>query len=695
MKSIFSNSEKIFTFPLLIALVVGTIIIWLIPPLFEKHDMRIIQHQNVYYNNHIHFSDLNNDGYSEKISLSSVNPDYSYVNFYSSRESLSKVWNLRGQIKNNSLKVGDYNNDKEKELYLLTIYNDSLYLNSYHYTNNNQNSKKPVLITTIPKHYDKPDWDVSNPLMKDVNNDGFKELIMSIYGEYSLQPRQLIIYDFKNNSLRKSESIGSILKDIKIISSKTDDAIFITGNTSVTNYLSDSINLKYKDDKTWALVYNADLELQFKPISASEQGSKIECIPVRKNGRVHFVALFTNHFNHKKSRLLLINQEGTIVDELESKNQEYYHIFRDGGLPDNQFYLIAGNNKASVLNTDFKSLTTSTIPNPENSSFSIKNVDGSEDAEIIQWVPSSKTAIIYNNGFTQQLSLKLPELHSKSLSISVKKTATDNQICFKDFNHFYLVSYQRSQLYPLKYVVYAVIYVIVFLIIYATQKTLALRKMKSERMIAQLKLTSIKNQIDPHFTLNALNAIGSSILSDHKKESYEYLQRFSRLIRHSLTEADSVSRSLNDEINFIKDYLGVLQIRYAEKFDYQIEIENDVELSHQVPKMIIQSFVENAINHGIKPKEGKGFLRISLSNYSSGLKAEVTDDGVGRDIAIKQNETRNTGKGINNINEYIDIFNRYNKYKIVYRIIDLYDNRKPAGTKVMIYIPYSYDYRIY
>lgn len=695
MRSFFSNSEKIFTFPLLIALVIGTVIIWLLPPLFKKHDTHIVQHQNVYYNNHIHFSDLDNDGFSEKISLSSVNPDYSYVNFYSSRESLANVWNLKGQINNHSLKVGDYDNDQKKEIYLLTIYKDSLFLNSYHYKNNNQTSGKPVLIATIPKHFDKPDWDVSNPIMKDLNNDGYKELIMSIYGRYSLQPRQIIVYDFKNDSLRKSESIGSILKDIKIISSQTEDAFFITGNTSVTNYISDSMEVKYKDDRAWILVFDEDLELQFKPISANEQGSIIECLPVRKNGRVYFVALFTNHFNHKNSRLLLINQEGEIVNELESKNEEFYGIFRDGSMPDNQFYLTAGSNTVTLLNADFSRLQTLNIPGTGSSSFTIKNVDESEDAEIIQWLPSSKSAIIYKTGFSEQLSLKLPELHSKSLSISVKKTATENQICFKDFNHFYLVSYERSQLYPLKYVVFAVIYIIPFLILYATQKTLALRKMKSERVISQLKLTSIKNQIDPHFTLNALNAIGSSILSDQKKKSYEYLQRFSRLIRHSLTEADNISRSLNDEINFIKDYLDVLQIRYTDKFDYQIEIEDNVELSHQIPKMIIQSFVENAINHGIKPKESKGFLRISLSNYSSGLKAEVTDDGVGRDIAQKQKESKNTGKGIHNINEYINIFNKYNKQKIVYRIIDLYDNRKPAGTKIIIYIPYSYDYRIY
>ncbi len=664
------------------------------PPLFEEHDTRIVQHQNIYYNNHIHFSDLNNDGYSEKISLSTVNPDYSYVNFYDSKSSLSRVWNLRGQINNHSFKVGDYDMDQKKEIFLLTMYKDSLFLNKYFYGTPKRNSRKSRFITKIAKHFDKPDWDASNPVMKDLNEDGYKELIFSIYGKYSLQPRQLVIYDIKNDRLRKSRSIGTILKELKIITSPDDKSFFITANTSVTNYISDSLDIKYRDDKAWLLVYNREIEQQFEPYSFSDQGTIIKTYPLLKGDKIHFIALVTNHFNYKNSKLLLLDQHGKIINEKESNTNEYLSIFRDENLPMNQFYLMVGPDKVIKMNSEFRSLDYYTAPDLEGSTFYSKEIDKQKGHEIIHWIPERKEVIIYNSDFSRELSIKLPELKSKKLDISIKKSPSKNQVCFKDFNHFYLVSYQKSKLYPLKYLIYVIIYIIPFLILYAIQKNVALRRLKTERVISQLKLTSIKNQIDPHFTLNALNAIGSSILNDHKKESYEYLQRFSRLIRHSLTEADTVSRTLNDEVNFIKDYLEVLQIRYVDKFDYQIEIENDVDFSHQIPKMIIQSFVENAFNHGIKPKKERGQLKIRLFNYSAGLKAEVIDNGVGRDHAEKYKHTENTGKGISNINEYISIFNRYNRTKIQYRIIDMYEHRIPTGTTVIIYIPFNYDYRI-
>jgi len=695
MKTFFSNIEKSITLPLLIAIALGTGVILVLPPLFKKHDTRITQHQNIYYNNHISFSDLDNDGHSEKINLATVNPDYSYVNFYNANSSLVNVWNLKGSINNNSLFTGDYNNDNKKEIYVLTMYADSLFLNYYYYNKKSGNPRQKRFITKVPKHYDKPDWGMSGPKMNDFNNDGYKDLAFSIFGKYSLQPRQVIVFDIKNNTFLKSNSCGTIIKDLKTVKSPQTDESYIIGNTSVTNYLADSINVNYRDDKAWLIVYNQHLKPQFTPSSFADQGTMVETHPLIHNDSILFLVLVTNYFDNKKSELLLVDKKGKTVAKKENNAIKYHGIFRTKNLADNQFYLMEGADKVIKMNQEFKALHTYKIPHLESSTFHSKNIDDGENQEIIQWIPSRRKAIIYKKDFSSQIEIILSELDSQKLDISIKKTPTEHQICFKDFNHYYLVSYYKRKIYPLNYIAYIAIFFVIFLMLYAVQKTIALRRLKTEKTISQLKLASIKNQIDPHFTLNALNAIGSSILNDYKKESYDYLQRFSRLIRHSLTEADNITRSLDEEMNFIRDYLDVLQIRYVDEFDYQIELENNVELSQQIPKMLIQSFVENAINHGIKPKSGKGHLIIRLSNTSKGVAVLIQDDGIGRDISEKQQGTQNTRKGITNINEYINIFNKYNKDKISYRIIDLYDRRKPAGTKVIIYVPYDYDYRIH
>ncbi|MCF8232528.1 MAG: histidine kinase [Bacteroidales bacterium] len=695
MKRLFSNIEKIFTYPVIITLIMGTVIILLLPPLFKKYDLQIKEHQNIYYDNYIEFSDLDNDGFSERISLSTVNNDYSYVNFYNHQEALSQVWNLKGKINNKSLAVGDYNNDGKKEVYLITMQNDSLFLNCYHYFQKKEEIVEKKFITEIPKHYNKPDWDISDPQLIDLNKNGYKELVFSLFGKYSLQPRQIITYDIKNQIFSKSPSIGTIMKDIKVIKSKDKKNYFITGNTSVTNYFGDSTEVDYKDDKAWLIVYNKYFRPQFDPIPFEEQGTILQTYPLAYNNMIYFTVLITNHFDYENSKLLVINTEGEIINTFNAKDYEMEKVFGTQNLPANQFYVINNSDEVFLMNHHLTILNRYDVSYTKSSTFFARNLDNDNQQEIIQWVPSRKKAILYRKNFKEKVEIKLPELQSRNLDISLRKTPSQNQICFRDYNHYYMVAYKKSTLYPLKYAIHGAIYIILFLILYAIQKTIALRRLRQERVISQLKLTSIKNQIDPHFTLNALNAIGSSILNDYKKESYDHLQRFSRLIRHSLTEADNVSRSLNDEINFIKDYLNVLQIRFVDKFDYRLEIEENADLSHHVPKMIIQSFVENAFNHGIKPKSGKGLLKIQITGDDKGIEAIVQDDGIGRGTAVERGNTKNTGKGLNNINEYINIFNKYNKQKISYRIIDLFDNRKPAGTLIKIYIPYDYEYKIH
>lgn len=697
MKRFLTNIKRIFSFPVIAAVVLGSVIIWLLPPMFKKYEIKVVDHQNIYYNNHIHFEDLNNDGSSEKISLSSVNSRYSYANFYDEKESLSNVWNLKGEINNKSLTVGDYNNDGIKDVYLLTMYKDSLFINSYRYTPETGNETACHFITTISKHYEKPDYGISQPIMKDIDNDDYQELIFSLYGKYSLQPRQIIIYDIPQEHIRRSVSTGTIMKDIKVMKSPNDNNFYITGNTSITNYIGDSLHVPYKDDKAWLLVYNRHLRPQFEPHAFEKQGTITQTYPITYKSKVYFVTLITNHFSYEDSRIIVCDIEGDVVAEKTAEANKFVNIFKNENLRSGHFYVMTRDGNALLMNRQLKTLKSFHLPNIEESTFQALNAGGGDKhvKEIIQWIPSVKKAIIYKKHFTDNIEIKLSELESRDLSLSVKKIRGKNQICFKDYNHYYLVSYNKSKLFILKYFIYVGIYVMLFLVGYAIKKTVALRQLERERTISQIKLASIKNQIDPHFTLNALNAIGSSILNDYKKESYEYLQRFSRLIRHTLTEADNISRSLNEEINFIKDYLDVMQIRYVDKFDYQLEVENNVDLSIHVPKMIIQSFVENAIKHGIKHKEGKGNITISIANYYEGVRVVVQDDGIGRSRAESRHDEGNTGKGIQNLNEYINIFNKYNRNKISYRIIDLFDNRKAVGTKVIIYIPYDYEYKIH
>lgn len=154
-----------------------------------------------------------------------------------------------------------------------------------------------------------------------------------------------------------------------------------------------------------------------------------------------------------------------------------------------------------------------------------------------------------------------------------------------------------------------------------------------------------------------------------------------------------MTRSLEDEVQFVEDYISIMQVRYKNLFDYRIEIDEQVDIMMPVPKMIIQSFTENAINHGLRQKCAKGNLIINLNKVKEVVEILIEDNGIGRAEAGKSKH-ESTGKGNQIIAEYVALFNKYNKNKITYKIEDLYDNRKAAGTRVIINIPENYDYKI-
>ena len=118
-----------------------------------------------------------------------------------------------------------------------------------------------------------------------------------------------------------------------------------------------------------------------------------------------------------------------------------------------------------------------------------------------------------------------------------------------------------------------------------------------------MQIRSIKGQFDPDFTFNALNAIGSMLQLEDRNIAYDYLSKFTRLLRQLLGDSDRIYRTLEEELEFITAYLQLEKIRFEEKFEFSIQVTEGVTKQEIVPIMCIQIFVENAIRHGIMPLE--------------------------------------------------------------------------------------------
>jgi ligand-binding sensor domain-containing protein len=210
------------------------------------------------------------------------------------------------------------------------------------------------------------------------------------------------------------------------------------------------------------------------------------------------------------------------------------------------------------------------------------------------------------------------------------------------------------------------------------------RKDQKEKEFIELQLKTIKSQIDPHFAFNALNTIASFIYSEKPDITYDYFTRFAMMIRNILNDNEKISRSLSDELNFVKNYLELQKVRFNDRFDYFIQVDNNISMETQVPKMIIQTFAENSVKHGLMHRIKDGILKIDVYLENSCLNIIIEDNGVGRAKASELS-IDSTQKGLKIIEQIIDLYMKLYHTGITQKIEDISDDDgNCAGTRVML-----------
>jgi sensor histidine kinase YesM len=251
--------------------------------------------------------------------------------------------------------------------------------------------------------------------------------------------------------------------------------------------------------------------------------------------------------------------------------------------------------------------------------------------------------------------------------------------------------YRRNPHYLLAYLTYPLIYLGFFAFIYLIlniQKRSIDKRIATEKKMAELQMAMLRNQLDPHFVLNAINSIIYLVHTSEIEKAEDGLRSFSALYRDLVLTGNETRRSLAEEIEFCRSYLTLEKIRYGDRLNYGIYITPGTELDMPVPKMILQLYVENAIKHGISKLEKGGHIDIIVSGNNSGYCIAITDNGAGRDKK-GDSESLSTGKGMKLMQELFDVYNRYYKEKISVEIIDLFERKEPVGTKVIITIAES------
>jgi hypothetical protein len=217
-------------------------------------------------------------------------------------------------------------------------------------------------------------------------------------------------------------------------------------------------------------------------------------------------------------------------------------------------------------------------------------------------------------------------------------------------------------------------------------------KIKNQQLITEKlesELKALRSQMNPHFIFNALNSIQDLILREETDNSYDYIVLFSRLVRNTLNYSGLDFIPIHKEMEFLEVYLSLEKLRFEDDFNYTIENVNAEGI--ELPSLLIQPFVENALVHGLMHKKGPKSLSIRFE-LNKELKCIVEDNGVGRERA-KSIQTRQQGDhksfAMKAIKERLELLNKQSgETESKYEIIDKYENEEPTGTRIEITIPH-------
>lgn len=235
-----------------------------------------------------------------------------------------------------------------------------------------------------------------------------------------------------------------------------------------------------------------------------------------------------------------------------------------------------------------------------------------------------------------------------------------------------------------------ILYVLFIFIIRTLNKR---QKVRELLILSQLK--AIRSQMNPHFLYNALNTLQGLIYTKKVDEAGTFVSMFSDHLRHTLNMSDKQNITIREEIESLFVYLELEKLRFGDDFNFEIEKESTVSDLIQIPSMIVQPYVENAVKHGLLNKKGTKKVRIHFSLIENRLlQISIVDNGIGREqsnLLNLQRKDKPKSFATKAIENRIDLLNKQSKNRISIRIDDLKEQGLAVGTAVFLMIPLKLD----
>jgi len=673
---------------LLFGTILTVIFIWVWDAPIKKYNVKVdpFEHKS---QDGIHWfvNDFNGDGNSERIRcFNGINSKSMDMVHYDKNGNLTEHYHLGTSEWSYNIKpaIFDIDEDGTKELLFFTIQNDSIYFNAFNLVRFEFTIENLYFNTFFRKKENYAYYSAFNEF-GDFDMDGKNELFFEFDAGFGLYPRGIFKMEFPSLKITGSPTDHMLLRFSQFKDLNSDGIPEILTRSSAPSNSNSSYQIKYSDTVSYITVLDYDLNFLFDPIPMTNAFSYVSSISPDSNDSIFYTAISSNSNNEEPIKIMVLTQTGTIIKEKSWKNisnPESLHITIK--LINTIPYVIIKNVGRFKLTKNLNNL-------PELLNSKINNFisypycfDFTEDGtdEIFFWNPKDEITI-YNEKDKDEITFDSPFKLTSGIEIYryYNNGKTDRHI-FTSRDGFFFFEYQKNQFYFLLYIIYLSVFLFssgtIFILLFF-QKQNVEKKFQIEKQLSELQFNSVKNQLNPHFMFNALNSVAYLISNGQKDEAYDFLTVNSRMMQRVMDDAKEVKRTLNNEIQFTKDYLKIQEHRFKERFISRFEISKDVDLKFEVPKMCIHTYVENAVKHGFRNTKTDGLLEIKISSIKNGVLIWICDNGMGREEASKYNDS--TGNGLKIMEEFYRLFEKYHDYYIQSKMIDL--DQKIAGSSGM------------
>ncbi len=681
---------SILLHPLFIALAISLVIIYFLPDYFTKYKVELVNNEYVSVNYRIYYQDLNNDNNSEKIVSYDNSLGNACFDIHSPNGDVFDQWNFTSKHSSSYkyLWFYDVNNNGYKEIYLITQKKDSIFLNIEEPFVKNGIHKNNILIEVIKEHNGKFKIFTNMFGAYDVNSNDEKDIFFALKRGFSGNPRSVYKYNLTENKFYKSPHLTNPSYISQIIDLDNDGSKeLIICNYSAGNAI-DSLHTKRSDYSLWFMVLNSDLNFRFNPVEFKVHPSSLRALPYENNkGEYQLISLMNSHNKSiSPSKLVVFSDKGKFIKEIILPSGTF-NIFSESN---KEGFILINREKGQILKFDYNLKELESFFVEPKSLVTPLDFDKNGKTEWLVISADQKKLTIFQNDFQDPVTFQIPNSSGDNLRHGLKQIRkNENEIYFQKGNYQYIYKYGENPFYLFRYLIYLGIFLLVFSLVWLARKGQKIQMEKQraiEDQISKLQIKTIKNQVDPHFVFNAVNTISEMMLTDDKMEADRFISKFSKLMRETLQKSDKISTTLQEEIDYVENYIQLQQIRFSNSFEYKIKKDLLIDYQTMVPKHVLYSYVENAIKHGLSNRSHKGLLTVSAKLKTKNILLSVEDNGGGIDKS-KNNQKNSTGNGIRIMEEMYTLYEKLYKKKIKHKMVELFDkDDKKIGIRVDVII---------